>query len=399
MKIGIFVDILTNKKTGVEYYTQNLLQHLLEMDIKNQYCLIRHDGVGVDFESEKKYTEIVCKKRNQSILFLRRFINVLPRQITLTVIRQILKFVPSIYYSTNKKLRSFDILFSPNFGLELETNPRAYQIVIVYDITPIRVPQCHNKEVGIFFNAVLGDILKKADKIIAISEFTKRDLITHYGIVEEKISVIYPGLNRHMTRTPKSCDIVKKYNLPEDFILSFGTLEPRKNAIAVVKSFALLKKDGRREMLVIAGRKGWGYEDVFVTLKQLGLEKSVLFTGYVDEEDVPGLYGAARLLVYPALYEGFGLPVIEAMSCGCPVITSSTSSLPEAGGDAALYIDPTDEKQIYEAMKKVIGSEELRGDMIMKGLIQASKFNWDESARKVIKIFEEAERAMHNERI
>jgi len=232
--------------------------------------------------------------------------------------------------------------------------------------------------------------LQAADAVIAISESTRRDAIRLYGMDEEKIRVIYEGVSpRFCVASPEAISVVRqKHSLPESFILSVGTIEPRKNLTSLLGAYRALKNQGAEWKLVIVGKKGWLYEGFFSRLRELGLENEVIFPGFVPDEDLPAFYSAADLFVFPSLYEGFGLPVLEAMACGAPVITSNTSSLPEVAGEAALLVDPTSVEELAGGMRRVLESKELRDELRAKGPKQAAKFRWENAARETLSVYE-----------
>ncbi len=239
--------------------------------------------------------------------------------------------------------------------------------------------------------------LKKADKLIAISEFTKSELIKHLRIPEDKIAVVYMGIDHREYRPmPSNDEIVNKYKLPEDMkiILCVGAEIPRKNLSTLIEAFGKLKKDYEGVKLVKVGnpQASGAREKLMKSINKLGLEKEVIFTDFVTEEDLPQIYNAADLYVYPSFYEGFGLPVLEAMACGVPVITSNASSLPEVAGDAAITVDPHDANTLAKAMYDVLTNDQLRENLMKKGLERAKLFSWEKTAKETLKVYEEVMR-------
>lgn len=226
--------------------------------------------------------------------------------------------------------------------------------------------------------------------MIAASESTKKDAVRLCGLDEAKIKVIYHGVSpRFRPAGPEAVSAVRqRYGLPDRFVLSLGTIEPRKNLTSLLEVWHALSSGGVPPKLVIAGSKGWLYAPFFSKLRELGLEDQVLFTGYVPEEDLPAVYSAAELFVYPSLYEGFGFPVLEAMACGAPVITSNTSSLPEVAGQAALLVDPTSLEELSAAIGRVLENQELRNQLRARGLEQAARFSWERTARETLSVYE-----------
>jgi len=186
--------------------------------------------------------------------------------------------------------------------------------------------------------------------------------------------------------------VKKRYGLDFPFILSLGTLEPRKNFSGLIEAYALMRGKGHRIggqglKLVIAGGKGWLYDEIFAQVEEWGLENEVIFPGFIADEDLPALYNLAELFVFPSLYEGFGLPPLEAMACGTPVITSDRPSLPEVVGEAGLMVEATDSQELAEAMEQVLTDENLRREMGEKGLEQAAKFTWEAAAGKLLDMY------------
>ncbi|MEM4301926.1 MAG: glycosyltransferase family 1 protein, partial [Candidatus Caldarchaeum sp.] len=230
---------------------------------------------------------------------------------------------------------------------------RIRTVFTLHDLIFLFHPETHKPLNRWFLTLLMPRFLRAADAVIAVSECTKRDAVRAYGIPEEKITVIYEGVSpRFRPANPEAVQAVRaKYGLPEHFILYVGTIEPRKNLVALLEAYAaiLTRNTQHAIRLVVVGKKGWLYEGFFRRLRELDLEERVHFTGYVPDEDLPALYSAADLFVFPSLYEGFGLPVLEAMACGVPVVCSNTSSLPEVAGDAALLVNPTDVQALAAA--------------------------------------------------
>ncbi|MFQ5811568.1 MAG: glycosyltransferase family 4 protein, partial [Anaerolineae bacterium] len=235
--------------------------------------------------------------------------------------------------------------------------------------------------------------------LIADSSATKRDLIERYGIEPDKITVVYPGydtLASRPVRDEKAIEAVKaRYDVVGDYILFVGTLQPRKNLTRLIEAFSNLQYPISNIQLVIAGKRGWLYEKIFRRVEELNLEGTVLFPGYIAAEDLPALLYGARLFVFPSLYEGFGLPVLEALACGTPVVCSNASSLPEVAGDAALLVDPLDVEGLAAAMERVLGDEELRAELIERGFEQARKFSWERCARETLDVLESICHELH----
>lgn len=237
--------------------------------------------------------------------------------------------------------------------------------------------------------------VKQAKRVITISQATRSDIIKLYGITGEKISVIYPGIKEesNIVNNISMSEIKSKYNISQEYILFVGTLQPRKNIEKLIESFSLLLRKNESEntklQLVIVGKKGWKYESILSAPKRFGISERVKFLDFVPDEELASLYRHAQLFVFPSLYEGFGLPVLEAMKHGCPVLTSNISSLPEAGGDAAIYCDPENSKDIAEKIEKIIKDSSLRKEMIEKGYKHIKNFSWEKAAKQTLAVLEE----------
>ena len=221
--------------------------------------------------------------------------------------------------------------------------------------------------------------------MIAISQATKDDLVAHYGVPKEKIPVVYHGVEPRFRPTPDPA-VPARYGLPSRYFLYLGTLQPRKNLERLLQAYAQLSGDV--PALVLAGAKGWYFERIAAAIAALGLGERVFLPGYVPDEDVPALLTGALALVFPSLYEGFGLPVLEAMACGTPVVTANTSSLPEVVGEAGLLVDPLRVDEIAAAMQRLLADEALRAELSRRGLERAGLFSWDRCARETLAVLE-----------
>lgn len=236
--------------------------------------------------------------------------------------------------------------------------------------------------------------VKQAKKVITISESSKNDIIKAYDIPAKKIAVVYPGIKQPMTLEEPHIYGIKqlqaKHGISDKYILFVGTLQPRKNIVRLIEAFAQLKAKTPSDLqLVIIGKKGWQYEEILEAPEKFGVKDQVTFLQNIGDDELPLFYKNAVCYALPSLYEGFGLPVVEAMQYGCPVITSNISSLPEAGGAAALYVDPTNVDDIAEKIEKLVTHEDLRKKLIAKGHEQAKKFSWEKTAKETLAVLED----------
>lgn len=286
-----------------------------------------------------------------------------------------------------------DVFYSPDFLLPPTRAKRT--IVTVHDLSYVRVPECFPAPLLNYLNAAVPHALKRADLIFADAASTQRDLHEVYSIPLERIRVLYSGVDeRFRPQVPEESRArVRELTGGKPYLLSVSTIQPRKNYARLIDAFARLVGDARAQIadavLVIAGSKGWMYEEVFESVRRFDLAKRVIFPDFFSDADLPALYAGATLFVYPSLYEGFGLPVAEAMACGAPVVTSNASSLPEVAGDAALYFEPRDVNAMAQAMQRALNDEALRADLRAKGLEQAKMFSWEKAARELLASFKE----------
>lgn len=259
-------------------------------------------------------------------------------------------------------------------------------IVSVMDLSFLHFPETFKKNDLYQLTKWTKYSVMKAKKIITISKSSKNDIIKHYNIDEKKIKVVHLGLKNMASNSSVP---LEEFGINKKFILFVGTLQPRKNIVNLIKAFSLLPNQFKESyQLVIVGKKGWLYEDILRAPEMFGVEDKTLFLDYIKDNELPSFYKNAEVFVLPSLYEGFGLPILEAMRYGCPVITSNVSSMPEAGGDAAMYFDPNNIEDIEEKIEKVLNDEKLRKKMIEKGSEHYKKFTWEKAAKEVLSAVE-----------
>jgi len=268
-------------------------------------------------------------------------------------------------------------------------------IVTIHDISSFIFARTYPWLRRNYYQVSIRNALHRADGIISVSSATKNDLIKYFPISEDKIRVIPNGVGEMFQSIISPKEILRvreKYHLPSEFLLSLGVLEPKKNTERIILAYARLKEEiANLPKLVIAGSRayGWKNSSLFQLIKRLKLEEQVLFPDKIEQKDLPAVYHSALLFLYPSLYEGFGLPVVEAMACGTPVITSNVSSLPEVAGDAAILVNPYSVSEIAQAMKEVLLNDRKREEMREKGIKNAQRFSWQKSAQELLNFFEE----------
>ncbi|EKD86692.1 MAG: group 1 glycosyl transferase [uncultured bacterium] len=349
-------------RVGSSAYCFELLINLNKLDKENEYLIyVPHKPTSdLPSESENWKYKIIPNRKFWTITSL------------------------GPHFLLNRK--KLDVFFSPTHYLP-PFGP-GNSVISVLDVSYLYFPELFTKKDLIQLKEWTKFSVKKAKKILTISESSKSDMIKEYKVSANKVVVVYPGINVQLNASSylNMEDLKNKFGINSKYILFVGTLQPRKNIIKLIEAFSKLDKDLE---LVIVGRKGWQYEEILSAPGKYGVKDKVRFLDSVTNEDLPSLYKSAEFFILPSLYEGFGLPVLEAMSYGCPVITSNVSSLPEAGGDGALYVDPEDANDIASKMKKLLEDDELREDLIKKGYNQVKKFSWEKSARETLKILEE----------
>jgi glycosyltransferase involved in cell wall biosynthesis len=285
------------------------------------------------------------------------------------------------------KRRTPDVLFVPAHVLPLVCPVPA--LVTVHDLGYLHYPEAHRRFDRWYLGWTTRRHVRLAARIIADSQATRADLVRYYHADPARITVVYPGRDESLARVddPATVAAVKaRYGISGDYLLYVGTLQPRKNLVRLVEAFAQIQNHNLQ--LVLAGQKGWLYADLLARVETLGLSGHVIFTGYVADDDKAALLSSATALIYPSLYEGFGLPVLEAMACRTPVLTSDVSSLPEVAGDAALLVNPLDTDAIAAGMARLVADAGLRHSLVERGSLQIRQFSWAKAARQVLEALE-----------
>ena len=382
MRIGIDCRTILNpqagEKAGVAYYTYHLVKSLLAIDKVDEFVLFfdhRARGVYKDF-----------LEPNTTIRFF-----------TFSRYKKYLPFVYShILAAVNISREKLDVYHSPANIVPLRYEGKF--VVTIHDLAIYREPYAFPSRQGFSIKYLVPKSIHRAKKIIAVSQSTKKDVEEYFQVNPRKIRVIYEGVDHDRFSLGDNISDLKKYlkdkyRIKKDFILFVGTLEPRKNLIRLLEAFYQLvsrRPDFRnRYQLVLAGQKGWLYEEIFEEIKNRHLEELVVIPGYLPQDDLNKFYAVCTLFVYPSIYEGFGLPVLEAMASGKPVITSNISSLPEIAGDAAKLIDPYDIEGISRALEQLLDDEEYRRMLAEKGRERAKRFSWEKCARETLEVYRE----------
>ncbi|MDP2893255.1 MAG: glycosyltransferase family 1 protein, partial [Sulfurimonas sp.] len=297
------------------------------------------------------------------------------------------KFIRKFYSFIAKfDLRIYDLYWQPSFIPN--QNIRAKKLICtLHDFSFKLQPHWHPKERIEYFNKNF-DLVKKADHVITGSNFTKQEIIDYMQIPQDKISVIYHGVNRELYREYPQDELQEtkaEFDLPKKFLLFVGSIEPRKNLLTLLKAYNLLSKEEKDKLpLILVGFKGWSNQETMQEVEKN--QEHIRYLGYVSDTKLSHIYNLATIFIYPSLYEGFGLPPLEAMACGTPVIVSNVASLPEVCGSAALYVDPTDIEDIKDKILILLNDEILREEFSKKSKAQAALFSWDKAAQEHLKV-------------
>ena len=375
-RIAIDYTAAVRQGGGIGRYTRGLIHALAGMDPVDRYILLvmgRTDTAShtVDGVGSPAFTF-----RNAPLD--ERYANILWHRVGLPF--------PKVEWFTGP----LDVFHSPNFVLP---PVKAHTVLTVHDLSFLRAPECAEPSLRAYLSRVVPKAVARADRVLADSHNTKADVIGLLGAPEEKVDVVPAGVDDrfHPIADKRQLEVVRrKYNLDErPFILSLGTLEPRKNFSGLMEGYALLRHESKwPHRLVIAGGRGWLYEGIFDTARRLELGDDLHFAGFIADEDLPALYNLADLFAFPTLYEGFGLPALEAMACGTPVVTAGNSCMPELVGDAALLVDARDMKELAEAMDRILTDNALRESLVSRGLARARLFSWQQAAQKLLEAYD-----------
>jgi glycosyltransferase involved in cell wall biosynthesis len=367
MRIAINTLAMKRELYGVGNYIKNLVSALARLDRENEYVLFASAdnachlrGLGENFSIELAPSSRMLRLPwEQSVLPLRL------------------------------RRKRIDVYHGATFVAPLIK--MCVHVVSILDMTFHLTPERHSLVKRAYFRAMIPQMARRSEKVIAISESTKRDLLRLLEIKEEKICVTHLGVDkrfRPVTDEQELTRVREKYNLPAKYILYVGLIEPRKNVEALVDAYHADSLHTEFD-LVLAGNLGWGYAPLLAKVANSRVRNRIRMPGYVADADLPALFSMAAVFVYPSVYEGFGLPVLEAMACGTPVITSKVSSLPEVAGEAAILVDPSDPKALASALQSVLGDEHLGKSLSEKGMQRAGLFTWEKTAQKTLGVYKD----------
>lgn len=378
MKVAIDIQpLLYSGRSGIGYYQQELLKALIEINDKDSFVLQffdpkrRHGDVATSF-----------KKKNVSIESCKWFSSTLIKMLWM-----ILPIPYGLFFKSNQDVSMF-------FNYYLPPSVKGKKLLVVYDTVLKDHPETMSRKTKAVLNLTLKRSIRCADKIITISQFSKDQIIKYYDVAAEDIVIIPCAADENKFFPADDRETVKKYirskyDIAGNYYLYLGTLEPRKNITGLIEAYdKALKKQSALPLLVIAGGKGWLYEQIFQRVKELGISDKVIFTGYVEDSDVPMLMNGADAFCFPSFYEGFGMPPLEAMSCGIPVIVSNTSSLPEVTGNCGISVDPNNTDEIADALIRVT-DRNFQKEQSQRSLERARTFSWKRSAELLNELLKE----------
>jgi glycosyltransferase involved in cell wall biosynthesis len=368
MRIAINTLAMRRELYGVGNYIKNLVRALSEVDGDNEYVLFASAENSCHLQGLGKNFSVEIAPAN-------RMLRVAWEQTALPLLLKGLKI---------------DVYHGATFVTPLVK--ACCHVVTVHDMTFHLVPERHSLHKRAYFRSMVQAAILRSDRVIAVSESTKRDILKIVRTDEKKICVVHHGVDRKfqpITDEEKLARIREKYDLRRKFILFVGVIEPRKNLEALADAYLADSLSGEFD-LVLAGSLGWGYSTLMQKIANASAEHCIRMPGYIADGDLAALYSCATAFAYPSLYEGFGFPVLEAMACGIPVITSAVSSLPEIAGDAAILVDPHDTSALASALRRVVKDGRLRDDLSRRGRQRAQHFSWEQAARKTLEVYKRA---------
>jgi glycosyltransferase involved in cell wall biosynthesis len=374
LRIGVDYTAAVRQGGGIGRYTRNLMRAVADLDSRNQYVLLVAGGWTKGENQEHWPGNFhLC-----SLPLSDRWMNLLWQRLRIPV--------PVRWFTG-----PLDLFHSPDFVLP--PTGRLPAILTVHDLSFLRVPQFFVSGFREYLESAVSRAVNNATHILVDSDSTRRDLAELMGVEARRVTVVYPGVESRFRPIldRNLLDSVRvQYGLPERFILGLSTLQPRKNFQGLIAAFEKLLATQRDPpvfkdlKLVIAGGKGWMYDETLSSVERLGLQDKVLFPGFIKDEDLPALYTLASVFAFPSWYEGFGLPILEAMACGTPVVAADNSSLPEVAGDAALMVDASDTVGLSRSLARVLIDEALRRQLEASGRKQAARFTWQAAAAKLV---------------
>jgi glycosyltransferase involved in cell wall biosynthesis len=365
MRIGLSARALQLPAGGVKEYTFNLIRALLQLDRCNEYVVFHSHSARLGLFPSS--TEVVLPGENKL-------------------------WWDYVQLPAAVKQHKIDLLWTPSTVIPFPI--RCTAVATVHDLAYFTFPESYQRIDVAYMRTAMPASFRRVAALLAVSDYTRRDIIRLFPFAADKITVTYEAA---AARYRSDLDdrlreaVRTKYALPQHYLFYAGSISPRKGLSYLLEAFAMLKQRyDLPQRLVFTGGWQWGNTGLTALMDRLGLRNEIVILGDVPGEDMPALYALADLFVYPSLYEGFGLPVLEAMACGCPVVSSNLTSLPEVTGDAAVLVNPRDVAALADALGRVLTDAALRDDLIARGLARVAAFSWEMTARKTLTVFEQA---------
>jgi glycosyltransferase involved in cell wall biosynthesis len=365
MLIGYEASALQGCKSGVGYYAENLLAGMIEVAPQHEYLLFSNREIPNS-----------RARLSQGRIYNGRYFPVR------------MAWMQGVLPGTLRQVRP-DLCHFPNYLAPVATS--CPYVVTIHDMTLFITPRLHRWKKLLLDRTLIPLVARKAEAIVTVSKSARDDIVRLLKVPGGKVHVVMNAVSPAFRRVedPARIEEVRaRYHLQVPYILYVGNIEPRKNLARLIDAFARLKKNGLPHKLVMVGQPGWHCEPIYAEVERQGLESEVLFTGYVPFEDLPALYSGATAMAFPSIYEGFGLPVLEAMACGTPVVTSSSSGLAEVADGAAILVDPLSLDEIASALQRVCTQPSLANELSSLGLARAKEFTWQHAARTTLEVYD-----------
>jgi glycosyltransferase involved in cell wall biosynthesis len=377
MRVGIDYSIAVRRGAGITRYTRELVDALVALHDDTEYVLL-WPGLDADPAEIQRSLPHGPNVRSVRLPLTSRALTILWHRLRVPLWADALA-------------GGVDVFHAPDFVLAPLL--RASGVVTIHDLSFLRFPEFTDAGLLAYLRRIVPSSVHRARVVLADSEATRQDVIELLHADPQLVEVVYAGVHDRFqpVRDPHELEVVRaRYDLPPQFILALGTVQPRKNLARLMDAVSTLPSH-RDVALIVVGQLGWLFDGIITRVQQLGLGKRVRFVGFVPDQDVPALYSLATCFAFPSLYEGFGLPPLEAMACGVPVVSSSVSSMPEVLGDAALLVDPYDVDALSHALQRVLDDSHLRRQMIERGFRRAQQFSWSASALKLESAYRRAQ--------
>ena len=364
-------------KSGVGFHEDGLVRALLKNQTDNTYFF-----EFFSLRNHEKKEKILSKYKRNNVCFYHC------KWISGVLYKMASIFFPIPHrwlFPESKDITHFFNYYIPPFV-------KGKTVVTIHDMAFRVFPETVRKKTLLFLKSVIKKSIKRADHIVTVSEFSKQEMMRFYHVPSEKISVVPNGVDLKRFHPENDKEVIEKvkekYKVSGEYFLYLGTLEPRKNLVRLILAYAEARKEyADFPKLVLAGGKGWMYDEIFQTVERLNLQHIVNFPGYIADEDVPALLSGAKAFVFPSLYEGFGMPVIEAMACGVPVLTSNGSALKEIAEGAALLVDETSIEEMKKALLQLYQDEKLQQELVEKGMKRAKEYSWEYAGNQLSAVY------------